>query len=257
MIKYEIQIDCDDFWVYEQDDSFRFNENMKFDIYKDSINKILEHLGQYKLKATFFVVGRDIKLNSNAKSVIQNIINLGHEVGNHTLNHRNDYHFITQNEAYAEIIDNHELIKSEFNYTCTKFRAPGYNFREDQVEYLELLGYKFEDSNWFSVIIPLLNFYFKVVVGSIKRIETGFQGKHSEANSLHFRSIMITKWLKTPFHVTFFYLYPKLVIRFLLRFNLVSGEIFLIHAKDYLLKRNMKNFMKKIDLVFQYISKEH
>ena len=231
---------------------------MKFEIYEEAIPNITQHLSLHKVSATFFVVGRDIEINENVKKVIKKIINLGHDVGNHTLNHSKNYHNLTQNEAKLEILDNHELIKKEFNHLCTKFRAPGYNFRKDQIPTLENLGYKFEDSTWPSVIVPLLNLYFRIVAKSSKRLDFARQRRTQGYNVLNFRRILVIKWLKIPFHVTFFDFYPMIFIRFLLKFNLIEGEIFLIHAKDYLKSNaNKKRVMDKIDLVLKFISEEN
>jgi peptidoglycan/xylan/chitin deacetylase (PgdA/CDA1 family) len=256
--KFEIQIDCDDFWIYQQDDSLRFNQNKKFDIFEESIKNILEHLSLHNLTATFFVVGRDIEINKNAINVIKYILKLGHDVGNHTFNHSRNYHNLTQNDAKLEIINNHEIIRKVFNHNCTKFRAPGYNFRNDQITTLEILGYKFEDSTWPSRIVPLLNLYFRVLARSSKRIYNRWQSGTQENNVLNFRKIMVIRWLKLPFHVTFFDLYPKFIIKFILKLKLIDGEIFLIHAKDYLtIKANERENIKKIDLVLDFIAKQN
>ena len=231
---------------------------MKFDIYEEAITNILKHLSLHNLSATFFIVGRDIKINKNVREVVKNIINLGHDVGNHTQNHSRNYHKLTQNEASLEIINNHELIKKEFNYLCTKFRAPGYNFRKDQISTLENLGYKFEDSTWPSTIVPALNLYFRIVAKSSKRIDYAWQKIIQGESTLNFRRIIVTKWLKSPFHVTFLGVYPKIVIRFLLKVKLIEGEIFLIHAKDYLSSNgNKERLMNKIDLILKFIANEN
>jgi peptidoglycan/xylan/chitin deacetylase (PgdA/CDA1 family) len=231
---------------------------MKFDIYEDAITNVIQHINSHDLTATFFVVGKDIEINKNMKKVVKNIINLGHDVGNHTLNHSKNYHRLTQYEAKLEILKNHELIKDEFNHFCTKFRAPGYNFREDQISTLENLGYKFEDSTWPSIIVPFLNLYFRIVPKSSKRIVNTWKSKTQKDSILNFRKIMVIKWIKIPFHVTFFDLYPTIIIKFILRFKLIDGEIFLIHAKDYLSNRiNEKEIMNKIGLVLEFIAKHN
>lgn len=44
----------------------------------------LEILNRYNAKATFFCVGEKVKQN---KTIFQNVIEMGHSVGNHTFNH--------------------------------------------------------------------------------------------------------------------------------------------------------------------------
>jgi peptidoglycan/xylan/chitin deacetylase (PgdA/CDA1 family) len=210
------------------------------------------------LKGTFFVVGKDLIQNPLAISVYSRILQRGHSLGNHTLNHLIDYHRINSKDAYSEIIENHKLILETLNFKCLKFRAPGYNFRLDQVQNLSNLGYAYEDSSWTSPVIILLNLYFKLIARNKKRITYSKNSRNMTVKRLESRKILVIKWIKLPFHVTFFKLYPILFIKLVLKFKLLDGQIFLVHAKDYvrngIYDKNSKNDLKKINLILDYLS---
>jgi peptidoglycan/xylan/chitin deacetylase (PgdA/CDA1 family) len=210
------------------------------------------------LKGTFFVVGKDLIQNPLAISVYSRILQRGHSLGNHTLNHLIDYHRIKSKDAYSEIIENHKLILETLNFKCLKFRAPGYNFRVDQVQNLSNLGYAYEDSSWTSPVIILVNLYFKLIARNNKRITYSKNSKNLTAKRLESRKILVIKWIKLPFHVTFFKLYPISFIKLVLKFKLLDGQIFLVHAKDYvrngIYDKNSKNNLKKINLILDYLS---
>lgn len=72
---------------------------------------ILEQLGKYKAKATFFCIGKNVVLHPD---VYRQILSGGHTVANHTYDHCNGWH--TTPEAYlkniqkaAEYIESHSF----------------------------------------------------------------------------------------------------------------------------------------------------
>ena len=218
---------------------------------------ICDHLESRNLKGTFLVVGRDLIQNPMSIEVFSRVIQRGHSLGNHTLNHLIDYHRVKSEDAYIEIIENHKLILQALDFKCVKFRAPGYNFRNDQLQNLGGLGYVYEDSSWNSPIIILINFYFKFVARNKKRITYSSNPKQLTTTQLECREILIIKWIRLPFHVTFFRFYPFFFIKAVLKFKLLDGDIFLVHAKDYIKngihnKHSINNF-KKISLVLDYL----
>jgi peptidoglycan/xylan/chitin deacetylase (PgdA/CDA1 family) len=218
---------------------------------------ICDDLELRELKGTFLVVGRDLIQNPLSIEVFSRVLQRGHSLGNHTLNHLIDYHKVKSEDAHIEIIENHKLILQALDFSCVKFRAPGYNFRKDQLQNLGRLGYVYEDSSWSSPIIILINFYFKFIARNKKRITYSSNPKQLTTAQLECREILVIKWIRLPFHVTFFRFYPLFFIKMILKFKLLDGDIFLVHAKDYIKnkiheKHSIDNF-KKIRLVLDYL----
>jgi peptidoglycan-N-acetylglucosamine deacetylase len=68
--------------------------------------EILDLLEEYGAKATFFVVGERI---SRCEPIVERIVNLGHEVGNHTNTHPHTV-YLTRDQLRSEIVQANEAI---------------------------------------------------------------------------------------------------------------------------------------------------
>ncbi len=86
-------------------------------IYTD---KLLKHIGQKKIVATFFVLGNRIEYN---KDLLNQMVELGCEIGNHTLSHKN-LTIISNNEIKNEIESVNNSIKSITGYDVRAVRPP-------------------------------------------------------------------------------------------------------------------------------------
>ena len=77
-------------------------------------NYVLDLLAKYNAKATFFCIGNNLKSN---RELAQQILNNGHKIGNHTMNHVNSWHvnandyfndyLLCENEIYKECISSY------------------------------------------------------------------------------------------------------------------------------------------------------
>ena len=83
--------------------------------------KVLALLKEYKAKATFFCIGRNIEENSD---LLQQIISEGHTVGNHSFSHSNFFGFFTLNRLVADIERSRLLVKRITNLNMIFFRPP-------------------------------------------------------------------------------------------------------------------------------------
>ncbi|GAA0387284.1 deacetylase [Acrocarpospora corrugata] len=90
--------------------------------------KLLATLKKYKAKATFFVMGSQVKKHP---LLTRNIVKGGHEIGNHTWSHPwlTD---LSSAEIYKEINETQKLVKKTTGKTPTLFRAPG-GLTDDEV----------------------------------------------------------------------------------------------------------------------------
>ena len=101
--------------------------------------QILDILGEYGIKATFFVVG------SNAQQypqIVSRILDEGHEIGNHTWSHKGMKN-LSEKEIETEILKTHSFLKENFNYTSVVFRPPGGGEYQKAVEKCASLGYSY------------------------------------------------------------------------------------------------------------------
>ncbi|MFN7099325.1 MAG: polysaccharide deacetylase family protein [Flavobacterium sp.] len=101
---------------------------------------VLEQLRVYNYKATFFCIGENAARNPE---IVQQIIDEGHRIGNHTYNHVNGWK--TTNKEYADNIKRcqAELNKSDSNKKLPLlFRPPYGKITARKATLARKLGYK-------------------------------------------------------------------------------------------------------------------
>ena len=154
-----IHIDLDNYSVYR--DSIHRSINIdKFDIYEDCLPTILKYLSKYSVRASFFVVGRDVNRSRTAQKMLRKAIKQGHEIGNHTMNHLKNFINLDVEKRSKEISECHEILQTKLGIKPTSYRAPGYAFRRDDIEILSELGYKNDFSRTSVVYKILTELYF-------------------------------------------------------------------------------------------------
>lgn len=82
--------------------------------------QILDILGKYNAKATFFVIGKNVKKHPE---VIKKIVQQGHEIGNHSFSHP-DMFIKTFGQIYSQLVMTEEAISDAVEYQPRLFRPP-------------------------------------------------------------------------------------------------------------------------------------
>lgn len=90
------------------------------------------------MPAVFFVTGDYVERES---ALIQRMIDEGHVIGNHSVNHKS-LPSITVEEAAEEILDLHQQVEEQFHYTMTLFRPPKGEYSEKTLMLAKTLGYQ-------------------------------------------------------------------------------------------------------------------
>lgn len=102
-------------------------------------SSILDTLKEKDVTATFFVTMPYVKQNPD---LVKRMIDEGHIVGNHTVNHPSMPE-ITNNEKLAkEVMDLHDYILENFNYKMSYLRPPKGEYSERTVKLCLDLGYR-------------------------------------------------------------------------------------------------------------------
>lgn len=100
--------------------------------------KILDVLKEKECPAVFFVTMPYVKENPD---LIRRMIDEGHTVGNHSVNHPS-MPTLTLEQAADEITQLHDYVKQEFQYEMTLFRPPMGEWSEQSLTLTQQLGYQ-------------------------------------------------------------------------------------------------------------------
>ncbi len=101
-------------------------------------SSILDTLKDNNVKATFFVTMPYVKQN---KELVQRMIDEGHIIGNHSVNHLSMPSITDDNKLKREIMDLHKYMEDNFNYEMKFFRPPKGEYSERTIKITKDLGY--------------------------------------------------------------------------------------------------------------------
>ena len=99
--------------------------------------QILETLKQNEVKATFFITAHYLH---TASELVQRMIQEGHIVGNHTVNHKSMPE-ITDEEIKEEVMKLHQAVYEKFGYEMKYIRPPKGEFSERTILAPNNVGY--------------------------------------------------------------------------------------------------------------------
>lgn len=105
------------------------------------------------VRATFFAIGRDLEYPA-AERALRRLHTAGHEIGNHSLNHRYDLTQLPSDERQREIDGGAEAIERVTGSRPCGFRAPGYTIIDEVFDQLEAAGYRYDSS-----VFPCPSYY--------------------------------------------------------------------------------------------------
>ncbi len=101
--------------------------------------KILDTLKEKNVTAAFFITGHYAKKEGE---LIQRMIDEGHIVGNHTLNHPNLAKLPDSTSVSAELTDMNKLVSELYGYEMTYMRPPEGEYSEKVLSIANDLGFK-------------------------------------------------------------------------------------------------------------------
>lgn len=99
--------------------------------------KILEVLKQNDVKACFFITAHYV---NTSPELVQKMIDEGHTIGNHTVNHKS-MPSLTTEQIKEEVMKLHQTVYEKFNYEMKYIRPPKGEYSEKSVAYCNTLGY--------------------------------------------------------------------------------------------------------------------
>jgi peptidoglycan/xylan/chitin deacetylase (PgdA/CDA1 family) len=114
-------------------------------IFLSAMPRFLELFARWGVRATFFVVARDLEDPEKAEWVCRAVAE-GHEVGNHTLSHPPSLSVLEERELEREIAAAEERIGDRLGLAPQGFRAPNFDVDDRTVCLLQRRGYRYDSS---------------------------------------------------------------------------------------------------------------
>lgn len=145
---------------------------------------ILNTLKENDVKATFFITSHYL---NTASELVERMINEGHIVGNHTVNHKS-MPTISDEEIEKEIMQLHQVVYEKFNYEMRYIRPPKGEFNERTLKKSQELGYKtvmwsFAYFDWNEKKQPSLEESKKMIINNFHNGEIMLLHPNSKTNS--------------------------------------------------------------------------
>ena len=158
-----IHVDLDSVWAMAASCGIAL-ETDPDPILHTSIGRFIGIFEEYRVKATFFITGRDAAKKSNA-GIVAAVRAAGHEIANHSMDHRPDFTAIPAREIEADIADSTKAVEDAAGERCHGFRAPTYNVNGAILRILEERGYEYDSSILPTFISPLYRAVHRISSG--------------------------------------------------------------------------------------------
>lgn len=114
-------------------------------VYERAVPRYRELFAALGVPCTFFVVGRDMA-DERSLAEAQLLADAGHELGNHTQNHRYDLVRLRPAEMRAEVEIGAASVARAFGRLPPGFRAPGYTITDELLDTLAECGVSYDSS---------------------------------------------------------------------------------------------------------------
>lgn len=223
-------------------------------VYSRGVPRYLELFRELGIKATFFLVARDLD-HPVRLEIARRIRDEGHEIGSHSLTHPFRFRSLPRAEKERQIREAEEKIENLLGVRPRGFRVPGWDVDEETLSILEARGYLYDSSVLPSLILPLLKLVH-LIKGGAKRGTTGM-GKNLCAlapsrpyfpsrkniwkrggHSLVELPLTVTPFIRLPFsgswHLALNFAGHPLDFQLLRRFNVpINYELHPIEMIDY------------------------
>lgn len=252
-----LSLDLDNLWSYMKTHGDPGWEDLPS--YLDLVvPRVLDFLSERSLQITFFIVGQDAAIEGN-RAILAQIVERGHEVGNHSFHHEPWLHLYPTDVLERELMVAEEAIESATGQRPTGFRGPGYSLSRETLDLLKRRGYRYDASTFPTFLGPLARAYYfataklsaeqrderAVLFGGLRdglRPSGAYRWDLAQGALLEI-PVTTIPGLKTPFHPSYLlYLagYSPAAARAYLRLALQACRVarvqpsFLLHPLDFL-----------------------
>jgi hypothetical protein len=171
-----VHVDVDDLWAIAECYGLTAPAAKRHFVYEDGVPRLLDLLGEMRLRATFFVCGADAAEPECAR-VLKEALCRGHRLANHSLRHRLDFRRLSRQQMRDDIVRSHAAIEDRLGTRVTGFRAPGYAWSGALLETLAEADYLYDSSlmpSPFGMVFRALDARLTRRVGGQPRMKTQY-----------------------------------------------------------------------------------
>jgi len=115
-------------------------------ILRRCLPRLADLFSRHGIRATFFVVGRDLEEDDEGRRTLADLANAGHELASHTYSHPYDLVRLASPRMADEIDRAHAAIAAVCGQPPVGFRAPGYEISAELIDLLCQRGYRYDSS---------------------------------------------------------------------------------------------------------------
>ena len=134
-------------------------------ILRRCLPRLADLFARHGVRATFFVVGRDLEEDADGRRIVADLASAGHELASHTHTHPYDLVRLPPPRMAEEIDRAHAAIAAVCGRPPVGFRAPGYEISAELIDLLCQRGYCYDSSTF-----PAIPYYLAkaTVMGLIR-----------------------------------------------------------------------------------------
>lgn len=118
----------------------------RFAVLRRCLPRFRELFARHGVRATFFVVARDLVEDSRGRALLADLSRDGHELANHSYSHPYDLVRLGPAAIAGEIDQAHQAIAACAGAPPVGFRAPGYEVSAEVIDLLRARHYRYDSS---------------------------------------------------------------------------------------------------------------
>jgi peptidoglycan-N-acetylglucosamine deacetylase len=124
---------------------------MRYAVLRRCLPRFRDLFARHGVRATFFVVARDLTEDSQGRALLADLSRDGHELANHSFSHPYDLVRLGADAIAGEIDRAHQEIGACAGIAPVGFRAPGYEVSATVIDLLRARHYRYDSSAFPSV----------------------------------------------------------------------------------------------------------
>ena len=110
-----------------------------------AVERLMGWASDVQIPLTWFVIGRDISKSSFVRLLKAATVQ-GHEIGNHSLDHRYDLTRLSASHQTNQVLGAQDCIEQAIGVRPLGFRAPGYTVSDELLDIIEQAGFAYDSS---------------------------------------------------------------------------------------------------------------